>query len=227
MSEWRIDELAQRAGIAVDTIRFYQREGLLPVGERVGRTLRYGPDHLERLQRIRALQSRRFSLAAIKALLDHEVPGALESLLAGREGASYTLDELVVEAEVSVDLVRGLEKVRFLRDPDEVGQAAYDADDVDALRAFARLHRLGAPDHILVEMARILTDAAESVERQFAAVYHGELGPDWGDGVRERFQEATAGVQPGVIRDLRVVADYLQHRNIQRVVLQELERGET
>ena len=38
MSDWRIDELAQRAGVAVDTIRYYQREGLLPSGERSGRT---------------------------------------------------------------------------------------------------------------------------------------------------------------------------------------------
>jgi DNA-binding transcriptional MerR regulator len=213
-SEWRIDELAQRAGVAVDTIRFYQREGLLPPGERFGRTLRFGPAHLEQLLRIRALQARRFSLAAIQALLDHEVPGAVESLLAGREGASYSLDELVVEAGVSVDLVRGLEKVGFLRTPDEVGHVAYDADDVDALRSFARLHRLGAPDHIMVEMARILVDAAESVHRELAGLFHGEIGPDWGNGVREGFQQETAGGSAGVIRDLRVVADYLQHRNI-------------
>jgi DNA-binding transcriptional MerR regulator len=226
VGEWRIDELAQRAGVAVDTIRFYQREGLLPAGERQGRSLRYGAEHLERLQRIRALQARRFSLAAIQALLDHEVPGTVETLLAGREGASYTLDELVVAAGVSVDLVRGLEKVHFLRDPDEVGQAAYDADDVDALRAFARLHRLGVPSDVLCELARILADAAESVLREFAAVYHGERGPDWGDGVRERFQEQTAEVTPAIVRDLRAMADYLQRRNIQRIVLAELERGD-
>ena len=75
VSDWRIDELAQRAGIAVDTIRYYQREGLLPSGERNGRTRRFGPEHLERLERIRALQSRRFSLAAIRALLEQRRPG--------------------------------------------------------------------------------------------------------------------------------------------------------
>ena len=79
MSDWRIDELAQRAGVAVDTIRYYQREGLLPTGERCGRSMRFGPRHLERLERIRALQSRRFSLAAIRALLDHDGgPSSLE-----------------------------------------------------------------------------------------------------------------------------------------------------
>ena len=38
VSDWRIDDLAQRAGVAVDTIRYYQREGLLRSGERDGRT---------------------------------------------------------------------------------------------------------------------------------------------------------------------------------------------
>src|SRR6476646_5315117 len=94
VSDWRIDELAQRAGVAVDTIRYYQREGLLPAGERAGRSMRYGPAHLERLERIRALQSRRFSLAAIRALLDHDGgPSSLESLLAGRERSTYDRDE--------------------------------------------------------------------------------------------------------------------------------------
>ena len=84
MSEWRIDELAQRAGVAVDTIRYYQREGLLPAGERSGRSMRYGTRHLERLERIRALQSRRFSLAAIRELLDHDGGPVLVGVVARR-----------------------------------------------------------------------------------------------------------------------------------------------
>ena len=63
----RIDDLAQRAGLTVDTIRYYQREGLLPPGAREGRHRVYGPDHLRRLTRIKELQARRFSIAAIRA----------------------------------------------------------------------------------------------------------------------------------------------------------------
>ena len=45
MTEIRIDELARRAGLTVDTIRFYQREGLLPPADagRPGQGLRPGP----------------------------------------------------------------------------------------------------------------------------------------------------------------------------------------
>ena len=49
--------------------------------ERSGRHKLYGPDHLERLGRIRELQAQRFSLAAIRAILDVDRPG-LEGLFA-------------------------------------------------------------------------------------------------------------------------------------------------
>lgn len=223
MSEWRIDELAQRAGVAVDTIRYYQREGLLPAGERSGRSMRFGPRHLERLERIRALQARRFSLAAIQALLDHDGgPASLETMLAGRAGASYDHDELVTAADAPRELVRGLEQVGLLREPQELGLIAYDADDVDMLRSFADLRRLGVPDTVLLELARILNDGIESVQRQTAAVFHGDEGPDWGPGVREQFESDTTNESARVVRDMRAIADYVQHRNIQRIVLREL-----
>src|SRR5689334_9415255 len=73
--QWRIDELAQRAGLTVDTIRYYAREGLVDPPVKRGRNRFYGPDHLERLQRICELRSRRFSLAAIRALVGVDRPG--------------------------------------------------------------------------------------------------------------------------------------------------------
>lgn len=52
----RISELSRRSGVAVGTIKFYLREGLLPPGELTSPTqARYGEEHLERLLLIRAL----------------------------------------------------------------------------------------------------------------------------------------------------------------------------
>ncbi|MEA2499237.1 MAG: hypothetical protein QOH26_1642, partial [Actinomycetota bacterium] len=48
---YRVDELAGRCGVSVDTIRFYQTKGLLPLPERDGRVGWYGDDHVERLAR--------------------------------------------------------------------------------------------------------------------------------------------------------------------------------
>ncbi|MFC4373128.1 MerR family transcriptional regulator [Nocardia halotolerans] len=52
----RISELSERSGIAVATIKYYLREGLLPAGERTGpNQASYGEEHLRRLRLIRAL----------------------------------------------------------------------------------------------------------------------------------------------------------------------------
>jgi DNA-binding transcriptional MerR regulator len=220
---WRIDELARQSGVAVDTIRFYQREGLLPAGERDGRSMRYGPRHLERLERIRALQARRFSLAAIHAILEHEGP-SIEALLAGRDGRSYDHDELVEAAGVPVEFVRALEKVGLLGEPDEFGRAAYDADDVEVVRSFGELRALGVPDEVLVELARILTDGIEAVTRETAALFHGDDCPDWPPEERAHFVAQLRDESPRIERGLRSVADYLHHRNTQRLVLRKLEQ---
>ncbi len=84
---WRIDELAHKAGCTVDTIRYYAREGLLQAPEKSGRHKLYGPDHLERLTRIRELQAQRFSLAAIRAIVNVDRPG-LEALFAAQGHAT-------------------------------------------------------------------------------------------------------------------------------------------
>jgi DNA-binding transcriptional MerR regulator len=221
---WRIDELAQRAGVAVDTIRYYQREGLLPSGERSGRTKRYGAEHRERLERIRALQARRFSLAAIRALLDREAPGSLEGLLAGPEGATYDRDELVETAGVPSQLAEDLTAARLLRDPAEHGRSVYDGDDLDVLRAFADLRRLAIPDTILVEIGRVYAAGLDEVQREVAKIFEGKCGPGWKPEEQARFHASVGEHSPRIARDVRVIADYTQQRNLQRLVLEAIEQ---
>jgi len=69
----RVEELAARADVSVDTIRFYQKRRLLPPPERRGRIGWYGPEHVERLGRIRDLQRRGFSLAVIRRIVSGEL----------------------------------------------------------------------------------------------------------------------------------------------------------
>jgi DNA-binding transcriptional MerR regulator len=71
-----VDQLAREAGLTVRTVRYYQAEGLLPTPERVGRTARYGPAHLERLELIGSLQERGLRLSAIRDVLASAAPGA-------------------------------------------------------------------------------------------------------------------------------------------------------
>ena len=53
--------------MSVDTIRFYQKRRLLPPPDREGRVAWYGPEHVERLARIRELQRRRAHARADRA----------------------------------------------------------------------------------------------------------------------------------------------------------------
>lgn len=67
----RIGELARQAGVDVQTVRYYEREGLLEAPSRTPSGYRaYGPPHLERLNFIRHCRSLDMPLAEIRRLLD-------------------------------------------------------------------------------------------------------------------------------------------------------------
>jgi DNA-binding transcriptional MerR regulator len=65
-----IDQLAERSGITVRTIRFYAGRGLLPPPRLRGRTGLYGRDHLARLELVSELSALGFTLAAIESHLE-------------------------------------------------------------------------------------------------------------------------------------------------------------
>ena len=65
-----IGQLAQTAGVNVETIRYYQRIGLLPLPKRdYGSIRRYSADDLKRVRFIRGAQALGFSLDEIALLL--------------------------------------------------------------------------------------------------------------------------------------------------------------
>ncbi|WP_425339937.1 MerR family transcriptional regulator [Methylobacterium variabile] len=61
--------LARAGTVGVETIRYYQRRGLLPVPARAGGIRRYGPDAVRRLRFIRSAQGAGFTLEEIAELL--------------------------------------------------------------------------------------------------------------------------------------------------------------
>ena len=66
----RIGELAKAAETQVETIRYYEREALLPQPERTDGNYRvYGPEHVERLLFIRYCRGLDMTLDEIRALL--------------------------------------------------------------------------------------------------------------------------------------------------------------
>ena len=85
--EFTIRKLSQEAGVSVDTIRYYEREGLLYPKERNTANYRiYNQDSLQRLNFIRNAKNLGFRLAEVKELLSSGSPGT---------GCSSTLHSLV------------------------------------------------------------------------------------------------------------------------------------
>ena len=74
----RIGEIASRSGVTVDTVRFYERVGVLPSPEREPSGYRdYAPETVERIHLTRELQAIGFTLnEIIDALIAHDAGGA-------------------------------------------------------------------------------------------------------------------------------------------------------
>jgi DNA-binding transcriptional MerR regulator len=67
----RISELVERSGIPLSAVKYYQREGLLPEGERTApNQVDYGEEHVQRLRLVRALlDTGGLSIAATKDVI--------------------------------------------------------------------------------------------------------------------------------------------------------------
>lgn len=85
----KIGDLARAGGVTVETIRFYQRRGLLAEPPRGAGARRYSEGDLERLRSIRAAQTAGFTLEEIATLLglDHDDRAAARSLAEARIAA--------------------------------------------------------------------------------------------------------------------------------------------
>ena len=69
MPDLTIGSLAKKASVGVETVRFYQRRGLLAVPPRAGGIRRYDIRDVERIRFIKRAQSAGFTLAEIGELI--------------------------------------------------------------------------------------------------------------------------------------------------------------
>ncbi len=113
----RIGALARTTGVKVETIRYYEREGVLPTPVRGSGSYRmYGPDDVERLAFIRTSRELGFTLAEVRALLSlsetpnrscNEVDALARSHLAQVEEKLRQLESLRAELSRVIGLCRG------------------------------------------------------------------------------------------------------------------------
>ena len=215
---WRIDELAQRAGLTVDTIRYYAREGLLFPPVKQGRNRFYGPEHLERLDRIRELRGQRFSLAAIRAIVGVDRPG-LEGLFTAA-GRGYSRAELTARSGLDPELVEGLHGVGLLPDPAEFGGDTYDDTDLNMLRAVAELRMIGMTPEILLALGRIYVEHFASLQQDVLDMLSGKSNAAWdADELVSIQQQLTANAQR-LMPAINQMLSYVHQRTLQRLTLE-------
>jgi DNA-binding transcriptional MerR regulator len=179
----RVEELARRAGVSVDTVRYYQKRRLLPPPERQGRIAWYGDEHVERLARIRDLQQRGFSLTLIRRLLDGEISPADVPLAAAVVDAGdrdekraepeefLTLDDVAARSGVPRPLVdavvrEGLLVPRVLDD-----EPRFTPADVAIVREGLKLLEVGLPLPELLGLARRHHAATRAVAEEAVALF--------------------------------------------------------
>jgi DNA-binding transcriptional MerR regulator len=178
--DYRVEALAAKADVSVDTVRFYQSRGLLPPPRREGRVAWYGDEHVDRLARIRRLQARGLNLVTIKRLLDGELDAADEALVAAvatspdADDVTFSIEELSERSGIPLGLLQAVVKEGLLiprRGAD--GGPRFTGADVEAGAAGLRLLEAGLPLPEVLDLARqhhaAMRDVAERAVELFDA----------------------------------------------------------
>jgi DNA-binding transcriptional MerR regulator len=157
--DYRVEALAAKADVSVDTVRFYQSRGLLPPPRREGRVAWYRDEHLERLGRIRRLQARGLTLATIARLLAGELDAADEALVTAvaadtDDEVLLTLEELAERTGIPLGLLQAVVKEGLLVPRRAGGQDRFTSADVAAGAAGLRLLEAGLPLPEVLDLAR-------------------------------------------------------------------------
>lgn len=102
----RIGELAKQTGCDVETVRYYEKAGLLPEPSRSDSGYRqYLPSHLERLQFIRHCRSLQMGLPDIRVLLELQAQPT-----SGCQGVNDLLDHHIELIRVQMQKLQSLEQ---------------------------------------------------------------------------------------------------------------------
>jgi MerR family mercuric resistance operon transcriptional regulator len=105
-----VAKLAAAGQVGVETIRFYQRKGLLPTPTRDGGIRRYGSQDVRRLRFIKQAQAAGFTLEEIRELLELD---ASDDRVRARELATErvaALDAKIAQLKQARDALRRLAK---------------------------------------------------------------------------------------------------------------------
>ncbi|MFC7343067.1 MerR family transcriptional regulator [Saccharopolyspora griseoalba] len=155
-----MSELSERSGTPVPTIKYYQREGMLPPGEPVGTTrTRYDGTHVARLRLIRALVDvAGLSLDQVRGVL-----AVIDDETTDRTAAIASAHRLLSPPPNEPPSEEARRRVTRLMDGRSWLGAREEAHALSLAAAIDRLERSGQPlpDSALEEYADAATEIAE------------------------------------------------------------------
>ncbi|WP_377268448.1 MerR family transcriptional regulator [Peterkaempfera sp. SMS 1(5)a] len=182
--EYRVEELAEAAGITVRTLRFYRERKLLPPPRRQGRIAWYSQDHLDRLRVIAELLERGHTLGGITELLAAGEEGRDVAELIGLENAIIApwTDEVPVTltwSEIDKALPGQLDEDNT-RAATELGYVTVDQEGVThvsrrLMDATVALVQEGIPLSAVLEVARRTQECADAVADIFVRLISEQL----------------------------------------------------
>jgi DNA-binding transcriptional MerR regulator len=182
VERWRVEELAARADVSVDTIRFYQKRRLLPPPGREGRVAWYGAHHAERLARIRELRAQGLTLALIGRLLAGELDATdvplAAAVAAGDADATeefLSLEELAERSGVPLALLEAVAREGLLIARQHDGEPRYTSADVDIVRQGLALLERGLPLAELLALAREHHVVTRGIAEQAVAMFDAHI----------------------------------------------------
>lgn len=100
MSTWGIGQLAKRAGVAIHTVRYCERNNLLVSARRLASGYRrYGETELKRLRFIQRAKALGFSLEEIRALLSLSAERSVTKIKRAAEAKLNDIERRIAELE--------------------------------------------------------------------------------------------------------------------------------
>ncbi len=217
--EYRVDQLAARAGLTVDTVRFYQARGLLPRPRRVGRVALYTDRHLAVLRRIRKLSARGLTLAVIHRILQGRARSAAdEDLLSAvlgtqeEDGRAFSREALAAEAGIPLSLLASLEASGLLEPmPGPRGRAVYGEADLQIVKAGLALLEFGFPIDEILDLAVSHHRSVEATADRAIELFDRYVRKPAGSGAEGKVAEAFTQLLPLITS--------MVHRHFQRTLV--------
>jgi DNA-binding transcriptional MerR regulator len=223
-----VEQLAAACDVSVDTVRYYQARGLLAQPTREGRVAWYGPEHVQGIRRIRELQRKGLTLAAIGRVLrgelgpaDADLAAAVAQELGDAEDESLDLESFAERAGVPASLIQAVERegIRIGRLVD--GERRYTAGDVEVVRTALRLLEFGLPVGELLGLARDADRAMRELATRAVDLFDDHVRKPIRDSAPDEARAAEQLVE--AFRELLPAVQALVAHHFRRVLLETAE----